>query len=130
MLERRTYPTIQVITCPTVLQSTQRLQRCSSPPACVWVCCSPCSLCLPESPAEGALRDQKHKVKTPSQTHSSEEEDETDCSLLSDSDRKPMYCWEEVAYTTEAAEQLERIERRELVIQEIWMNAYLNGTAI
>ncbi|XP_046898934.1 protein eva-1 homolog C isoform X2 [Hypomesus transpacificus] len=77
-----------------------------------------------------SCRDQKHKVKTPSQTHSSEEEDETDCSLLSDSDRKPMYCWEEVAYTTEAAEQLERIERRELVIQEIWMNAYLNGTAI
>ncbi|KAL2094296.1 hypothetical protein ACEWY4_009015 [Coilia grayii] len=52
-----------------------------------------------------------------------------DSSFLSVSDRKPLYCWEEVTYTTEAAELMERIERRELVIQEIWMNSYLNGTS-
>lgn len=52
-----------------------------------------------------------------------------DSSLLSVGDRKPLQCWEEVTYTTEAAELMERIERRELVIQEIWMNSYLNGTS-
>lgn len=59
-----------------------------------------------------------------------EEEDEKgslmDSSNLSEVSRK-VYCWEDVTYTTEAAELMERIERRELVIQEIRMNAYLNG---
>ncbi|KAK7125649.1 hypothetical protein R3I93_021124 [Phoxinus phoxinus] len=61
-----------------------------------------------------------------------EEEDEEekgslmDSSNLAEIDRK-VYCWEDVTYTTEAAELMERIERRELVIQEIRMNAYLNG---
>lgn len=49
-----------------------------------------------------------------------------DSSNLSEVSRK-VYCWEDVTYTTEAAELMERIERRELVIQEIRMNAYLNG---
>ncbi len=51
-----------------------------------------------------------------------------DSSNLSEIGRK-VYCWEDVTYTTEAAELMERIERRELVIQEIRMNAYLNGNA-
>uniref|UniRef100_A0A673MB79 Eva-1 homolog C (C. elegans) n=1 Tax=Sinocyclocheilus rhinocerous TaxID=307959 RepID=A0A673MB79_9TELE len=59
-----------------------------------------------------------------------EDEDETgslmDSSNLSEIGRK-VHCWEDVTYTTEAAELMERIERRELVIQEIRMNAYLNG---
>ncbi|XP_056593249.1 protein eva-1 homolog C isoform X4 [Triplophysa dalaica] len=63
-----------------------------------------------------------------------DEEDEEDngseslmeSSNLSEIGRK-LYCWEDVTYTTEAAELMERIERRELVIQEIRMNAYLNG---
>ncbi|XP_030648962.1 protein eva-1 homolog C [Chanos chanos] len=50
-----------------------------------------------------------------------------DSSLLSEVARK-VHHWEELTYTTEAAELMERIERRDLVIQEIWMNAYLNGT--
>lgn len=50
-------------------------------------------------------------------------------SLKPNGNRKPVDCWEEVTYTTEAAELMERIERRELVIQEIWMNSYLNGTS-
>lgn len=49
-----------------------------------------------------------------------------DSSNLSEIGRK-LYCWDDVTYTTEAAELMERIERRELVIQEIRMNAYLNG---
>lgn len=66
------------------------------------------------------------------QDNDDEEEDEdekgslTDSSNLAEIDRK-VYCWEDVTYTTEAAELMERIERRELVIQEIRMNAYLNG---
>nr|XP_055064130.1 protein eva-1 homolog C isoform X2 [Misgurnus anguillicaudatus] len=53
-------------------------------------------------------------------------ESSTDSSTLTEIGRK-LYCWEDVTYTTEAAELMERIERRELVIQEIRMNAYLNG---
>ncbi|XP_010865500.2 protein eva-1 homolog C isoform X2 [Esox lucius] len=55
-----------------------------------------------------------------------DEEEMEDCSLLSDADRKLAYRWEEVGYTTEAAEMVERLERREMVIQEIWMNSYYN----
>lgn len=50
-----------------------------------------------------------------------------DISVMSEVSRK-VYCWEEAMYTTEAAELIERLERREMIIQEIRMNAYLNGT--
>lgn len=49
-----------------------------------------------------------------------------DSSVMSEVGRK-VYCWEEAMYTTEAAEMIERLERREMIIQEIRMNAYLNG---
>uniref|UniRef100_UPI003AAC97C4 protein eva-1 homolog C n=1 Tax=Centroberyx gerrardi TaxID=166262 RepID=UPI003AAC97C4 len=58
-----------------------------------------------------------------------DDEEGTDSSLISAADRKSIYSWEEVTYVSEAAERAERIERREMVIQEIWMNAYLNGTS-
>ncbi|XP_016401899.1 protein eva-1 homolog C-like isoform X1 [Sinocyclocheilus rhinocerous] len=66
------------------------------------------------------------------QDNDEEEEDEDEKRSLMDSSNlsevgKKVYCWEDVTYTTEAAELMERIERRELVIQEIRMNAYLNG---
>ncbi|XP_072514561.1 protein eva-1 homolog C isoform X2 [Salminus brasiliensis] len=51
-----------------------------------------------------------------------------DSSMMSEVGRK-VYCWEEMTYTTEAAELMERLERREMVIEEIRMNAYLNGTS-
>lgn len=51
-----------------------------------------------------------------------------DSSMMSEVGRK-VYCWEEAMYTTEAAELIERLERREMIIQEIRMNAYLNGTS-
>ncbi|XP_061818833.2 protein eva-1 homolog C isoform X2 [Nerophis lumbriciformis] len=35
--------------------------------------------------------------------------------------------WEEVTQVSEAAERMERMERREMIVQEIRMNAYLNG---
>ncbi|KAI4888789.1 hypothetical protein NFI96_028291 [Prochilodus magdalenae] len=59
-----------------------------------------------------------------------EEESEPlmDSSMISEVGRT-VYCWEQMAYTTEAAELMERLERREMVIQEIRMNAYLNGTS-
>ncbi|XP_073771114.1 protein eva-1 homolog C isoform X2 [Danio rerio] len=66
------------------------------------------------------------------QDNSEEEDDEDDKGSLMDSSNlseigRKVYCWEDVTYTTEAADLMERIERRELVIQEIRMNAYLNG---
>lgn len=51
-----------------------------------------------------------------------------DSSMMSELGRK-VYCWEEAMYTTEAAELIERLERREMIIQEIRMNASLNGTS-
>ncbi|KAM6907410.1 protein eva-1 homolog C [Xenentodon cancila] len=61
----------------------------------------------------------------------SEDEDDvgTENSLLSDVERKAIHSWEEVTYVSEAAERAERIERREMIIQEIWMHSYLNGSS-
>lgn len=59
----------------------------------------------------------------------SEDEDETESSLISATERKTINCWEEVTYVSEAAERAERIERRDMVIQEIWMNAWMNGSS-
>lgn len=88
--------------------------------------------CRGRSGAHPRPEDETLPSQTPSrrrrQDEEDEEDEETDCSSLSEADRKPGYCWEEVAYTTEACERVERMERRELVVQEIWMNAYLNGT--
>ncbi|XP_022065416.2 protein eva-1 homolog C [Acanthochromis polyacanthus] len=53
----------------------------------------------------------------------------TENSLISAADRKALHGWEEVTYVSEAAERAERIERREMIMQEIWMNSYLNGTS-
>ena len=90
------------------------------------------------------LRDHRLKAKSASQTincpeEEEEEEDEneteddedegTESSLLSAAERKAIYNWEEVTYVSEAAERAERIERREMIIQEIWMNSYLNGSS-
>ena len=58
-----------------------------------------------------------------------EEEAGASTSSLSGSDRKGSFGWEATETTLEAADLAERIERREQVIQEIWMNAYLNGTS-
>ncbi|XP_066507336.1 protein eva-1 homolog C isoform X2 [Hoplias malabaricus] len=70
--------------------------------------------------------------KTEAEDDDSDDEEESeplmDSSMMSEVGRK-VYCWEEINYTTEAAELMERLERRELVIQEIRMNAYLNGTS-
>ncbi len=57
------------------------------------------------------------------------DEEGTESSLISAAERKAIYGWEEVTYVSEAAERAERIERREMIIQEIWMNSYLNGSS-
>uniref|UniRef100_A0A3B4AVE1 SUEL-type lectin domain-containing protein n=1 Tax=Periophthalmus magnuspinnatus TaxID=409849 RepID=A0A3B4AVE1_9GOBI len=59
----------------------------------------------------------------------SDDEDDTESSLVSEGERKTVIWWEEVTFVSEAAERAERIERRDMVIQEIWMNAYLNGSS-
>ncbi|XP_056267710.1 protein eva-1 homolog C isoform X2 [Pseudoliparis swirei] len=82
-------------------------------------------------------RDDRLKAASRSQAVKEEEEDEeeddgdegTESSLISAAERKETYGWEEVTYVSEAAEQAERIERREMIMQEIWMNAYLNGSS-
>ncbi|KAM8898018.1 protein eva-1 homolog C isoform 2-T2 [Spinachia spinachia] len=53
----------------------------------------------------------------------------TGSSLISAGERRAMRSWEEVTYVSEAAEQAERIERREMILQEIWMNAFPNGSS-
>lgn len=61
-----------------------------------------------------------------------EEDDDdegTESSLISAAERKAIFGWEEVTYVSEAAERAERIERREMIIQEIRMNAFLNGSS-
>ncbi|KAK5858554.1 hypothetical protein PBY51_002686 [Eleginops maclovinus] len=86
-------------------------------------------------------RDHRIKPKSASQVVNSKEHDDdedeeedddeegTESSLISAADRKAIYDWEEVTYVSEAAERAERIERREMIIQEIRMNAYLNGSS-
>ena len=92
------------------------------------------------------LKDQRLRPKSHSRTancqddddgeeeeEEEEEEDDdeegTESSLISATERMAVRGWEEVTYVSEAAERAERIERREMVIQEIWMNAYLNGSS-
>ncbi len=89
------------------------------------------------------LRDPTLAHKSQSQTvncqeDSDDEDDEDDdddeeqgieSSLISAAERKAMLGWEEVTYASEAAERAERIERREMIIQEIWMNSFLNGSS-
>lgn len=58
-----------------------------------------------------------------------DDEEGTESSLISAAERKAICGWEEVTYVSEAAERAERIERREMIIQEIWMNSYLNGSS-
>lgn len=90
------------------------------------------------------LRDHRLAPKSRSQAANSQEEDDddeddededdddeegTESSLISAADRKAIHNWEEVTYVSEAAERAERIERRDMIIQEIRMNAYLNGSS-
>lgn len=87
------------------------------------------------------VRDHRLARKPGSQTTNCQGEDEedddddddddegTESSLISAAERKATYDWEEVTYVSEAAERAERIERREMIIQEIWMNSYLNGSS-
>ncbi|XP_055004770.1 protein eva-1 homolog C isoform X2 [Boleophthalmus pectinirostris] len=70
---------------------------------------------------------RERPVKKREEEEVSDDEDETGSSLVSEGERKTVVGWEEVAFVSEAAERAERIERRDMIIQEIWMNAYLNG---
>uniref|UniRef100_UPI0037E7031B protein eva-1 homolog C n=1 Tax=Semicossyphus pulcher TaxID=241346 RepID=UPI0037E7031B len=58
-----------------------------------------------------------------------DDDEGTESSLISAAERKAIHGWEEVTFVSEAAERAERIERREMIIQEIWMNSYLNDSS-
>ncbi|KAM9333817.1 protein eva-1 homolog C [Pholidichthys leucotaenia] len=82
----------------------------------------------------GRLRHHRLAPRADSQTVNYQEDEDYDDDDDDDNDneaveRKVTYGWEEVTYVSEAAERAERIERREMIMQEIWMNAYLNGTS-
>lgn len=93
-----------------------------------------CRGCEPRDQRLAPKSLNRTKEETEEQSDEDEDEDEdddeegTDSSLLSSAERKAMYDWEEVTYLSEAAERAERIERREMIMQEIWMNAYVNGS--
>ncbi|XP_034034202.1 protein eva-1 homolog C isoform X1 [Thalassophryne amazonica] len=79
------------------------------------------------------LRDRRTSARFRIQTQTCSEDEEeaedeegTESSVISEAERRMMSGWEEVTYVSEAAERAERIERRDMVVQEIWMNAYLN----
>lgn len=79
-------------------------------------------------------RDGKLKSKPQTVRFQEEKEDEDggegpDSCLIPAAGRKDLCRWEDVTYMSEAAERAERIERRDMIIQEIWMNAYLNGSS-
>lgn len=61
--------------------------------------------------------------------HGDENSEGTDSCLISAVERKDLCRWEDVTHMSEAAERAERIERRDMIIQEIWMNAYLNSSS-
>ncbi|XP_030010814.1 protein eva-1 homolog C isoform X2 [Sphaeramia orbicularis] len=97
--------------------------------------------CQWRSPRDHRLTSRSHRQTTGSQEDDDDEDDDedeeeereddeegTESSLISAIERKAIQGWEEVTYVCEAAERAERIERREMIIQEIWMNAYLNGS--
>nr|XP_057942476.1 protein eva-1 homolog C isoform X2 [Doryrhamphus excisus] len=72
----------------------------------------------------------RHRLEVYEDEDGDEEDDNDDDNTERSSlaERKAVYYdWEDVMYVSEAAERAERIERREMIVQEIWMNAYLNG---
>ncbi|XP_036976358.1 protein eva-1 homolog C isoform X3 [Acanthopagrus latus] len=91
----------------------------------------------PKSRSQTVNHHHHHHQHQQEEEEEEEEEDdededdgeETESSLISATERKAIQDWEEVTYVSEAAERAERIERREMIIQEIWMNAYLNGSS-
>lgn len=81
---------------------------------------------------DGQLKPKPQSVRFREEKGDEEDDGEgADGCLIPAAGRKDLCRWEEeeAAYTSEAAERAERIERRDMIIQEIWMNAYLNGSA-
>ncbi|XP_035288859.1 protein eva-1 homolog C [Anguilla anguilla] len=79
-------------------------------------------------PKKGAGRREEEGAGRREEEEATAGESEASASSVSAGDRKGSFGWEATPQTLEAADLAERIERREQVIQEIWMNAYLNGT--
>lgn len=78
---------------------------------------------------EGRLKSHPRTVRFKEETADEGDGEAADRCLIPAAGRKDLCRWEEVTYMSEAAERAERIERRDMIIQEIWMNAYLNGSS-
>lgn len=77
----------------------------------------------------GGLKSVSRTVRFQEEKDEKDDGDGADGRLTPAAGQKDSCRWEEVTYVSEAAERAERIERRDMIIQEIWMNAYLNGSA-
>lgn len=78
---------------------------------------------------DGRLKSDPQTVRFQEEREDKDDSEGADSCLIPAAGRKDLCRWEEVAYMSEAAERAERIERRDMIIQEIWMNAYLNGSS-
>lgn len=80
----------------------------------------------------GGLKSVSRTVRFQEEKEEKDDKDDgkgADSRLIPAAGQKDLCRWEEVTYMSEAAERAERIERRDMIIQEIWMNAYLNGSS-
>lgn len=77
----------------------------------------------------GRLKSVSRTVRFQEEKEDRDDGEGADGRLMPAAGQKDLCRWEEVTYMSEAAERAERIERRDLIIQEIWMNAYLNGSS-
>lgn len=77
----------------------------------------------------GGLKPVSRTVRFQEEKDDKDDGEGADSRLIPAAGQKDLCRWEEVTYMSEAAERAERIERRDMIIQEIWMNAYLNGSS-
>ncbi|AWO99760.1 putative protein eva-1 -like C [Scophthalmus maximus] len=82
-----------------------------------------------KSCSQTVTRQEEEEEEVEEEEDDDDDEEGTESSCISTAGRKAMFGWEEVTYVSEASERAERIERRDMIIQEIWMNAYLNGSS-
>uniref|UniRef100_A0A8D3B6R2 EVA1 domain-containing protein n=1 Tax=Scophthalmus maximus TaxID=52904 RepID=A0A8D3B6R2_SCOMX len=83
-----------------------------------------------KSCSQTVTRQEEEEEEVEEEEDDDDDEEGTESSCISTAGRKAMFGWEEVTYVSEASERAERIERRDMIIQEIWMNAYLNGSSL
>lgn len=76
---------------------------------------------------DGALKSHPRGVRFQGEEEDDDSDGADSCLIPAVGTKDTCRC-KEATSTSEAAERAERIERRDMIIQEIWMNAYLNGS--